>query len=468
MSAGPEFSPAELAAWTGGRWTATPGRPLRGFHFDSRRIDPGGVFVAIRTPQRDGHAFLAGARQAGAAAALVAAAHGAAGLPQLVVPDPLAAWQAIAWAHRRAFRGPVVGVTGSAGKTSTKDLVALLLGGEAGGVAATEGNFNNHLGVPLTLTRLDPARHRAAVVEAGVSAPGEMGPLAAMIAPDIAVVTLVAAAHTAALGGLDGVAREKAVLPAAVRAGGVAILPRSAAELPAFRDLEVARLVVERVDRAGGAAPAGFVQFQIAAGRAATRLVLWGDGRGPGEFTLRRVTDGMAQNAVLALCAARRIGVDDATLQERLGHWRPAALRGEWRETGGRLIYLDCYNANPASMADALAGFDAAAPAGAPRLYVLGCMEELGPESPRHHDELGRMLPLRAGDRVLILGTQAAVVVAALRARGFAAPQVAEIESLAPAAAAVAAWQGSVFVKGSRRYALEGVLPAGEEVAAHA
>ncbi len=471
MSAGSRFDPALLAAWTGGRWTVAPAAGLAGFHFDSRRIHPGEVFVALRTPQRDGHDFLGAAQQAGAAAALVAAPVASVALPQLVVPDPLAAWQAIAREHRRAFRGPVVGISGSAGKTSTKDLLALLLGGAEGGVAATAGNDNNHLGVPLTLTRLDSARHRAAVIEAGISAPGEMRPLAEMMAPDLAVITLVAAAHTEALGSVAGVAREKAVLPAAVRSGGVAILPRAVAELSAFRDLAVARLVVARVDAGEGgetAPPAGVVRYRVAHERAETRVTLQGDGRGTRTFALRRVSDGMVQNAVLALSAARRLGVEDAALGELLAGWRPAALRGEWREAGGRRIFLDCYNANPASMSDALAVFDAVVPAGEPRLFVLGCMEELGLESPRHHAALGETLPLGGADRVLVIGSQAKTVAAALRTRGFDSSQVAVLESLEPAVRAVAEWRGAVFVKGSRRYALERVLPAGKEVVAHA
>src|SRR5690606_7199360 len=148
-------------------------------------------------------------------------------------------------AHRRAFRAPVVGVTGSAGKTSTKNLLALLLGGAAGEVLATEGNLNNHLGVPLTLTRLDPARHRFAVIEAGISEPGEMAPLAALTEPDVALTTLVGPAHTAALGGLEDVAREKAVLPAATRPSGLALFPRDCLQFAAFRDLSVRTITVE-------------------------------------------------------------------------------------------------------------------------------------------------------------------------------------------------------------------------------
>src|SRR3954464_885264 len=151
----PEFLAQQLAQWSGGRWTAQPSAPMTGFCVDSRLIRPGQVFVAIKTDKRDGHDFLSAARNAGAAAAIVAAANPSLPLPQLVVADPLAAFHAIAREHRRAFRGKVIGISGSAGKTSTKDLLTLLLGGEACGVLATEGNLNNHLGVPLTLTRLE-------------------------------------------------------------------------------------------------------------------------------------------------------------------------------------------------------------------------------------------------------------------------------------------------------------------------
>ena len=223
-----QFLPDELAAWTGGRWSARPAAPSTGFAIDTRQLQAGQVFVALKTGRRDGPDFLPAAQAAGASAALVASAQPAGAFPQLVVPDPLAAFQEVARRHRRRFEGPVIGISGSAGKTSTKELLALLLGG-GGGVLATEGNLNNQLGVPLTLTRLDPAAHLYAVIEAGIGGPGEMGPLAAMIAPDIAIITLVAPAHLSELGDLAGVAREKALLPAAVKAGGVAIFPASCA-----------------------------------------------------------------------------------------------------------------------------------------------------------------------------------------------------------------------------------------------
>lgn len=455
----PAFQPDELARWTGGRWTAQPASPLTGFAVDTRELRAGQVFVAIKTDRRDGHAFLAAAQAAGAGAALVAAPNPASGLPQLVVPDPLAAFQAIARRHRRGFPGPVIGISGSAGKTSTKELLALLLGNETGGVLATEGNLNNHLGVPLTLTRLDPAIHRFAVIEAGISAPGEMRPLAEMIAPDVSLITLVGPAHTQDLGGIDGVAREKAVLPAATRASGVAIFSNATAEFAAFRDLGVRTMVLERADVIRPAEPPNDkVHFAITQRGDGTAVALAYGPPPPLAFTFRRVSDGMAQNAALAIGAALWLGIPRDLIQRRLSGWQATKLRGEIRREASRLLYLDCYNANPASMADALTTFDAIAPAAEPRLYVIGCMEELGTEAAAHHRTLGRSIPLRAFDRLFAIGTHAEEIAAGLRERGEGALPVQIVSSLDPVAACFADWHGAVFIKGSRRYQLEHVL----------
>jgi UDP-N-acetylmuramoyl-tripeptide--D-alanyl-D-alanine ligase len=455
----PAFAPAQLALWTGGRWTALPAAPLTGFTMDTRQLGAGQVFVALKTEKRDGHDFLAAAQAAGASAALVATAQPGLSLPQLVVADPLGAFQAIARAHRRTFRGPVIGISGSAGKTSTKNLLALLLGGEAGGVLATEGNLNNHLGVPLTLTRLDPARHTFAVIEAGISAPGEMKVLAGMIAPDVALITLVAAAHTAELGGLDGVAREKAVLPAAVGPAGVAIFPQQCAQFAAFQDMFVNQLVLERsAVLRPAASPRHTIHFNVLQRPGETVIVVAYGPPPPAMFKLARVTDGMAQNAALALTAALRLGVAPDLLQKRLAAWAPAPLRGEIRREDGRLLYLDCYNANPASMADALATFQAITPASGTRLYVLGCMEELGAESAAYHRALGRSLTLRGGDRVLVIGTQANEVCSGVLEQGDFSRQIQIVSALETIAAVLAEWRGAVFVKGSRRYQLERAL----------
>ena len=455
----PTFAPDQLSTWTGGQWTRRPGTPLTGFAVDTRQLRPGQVFVAIKTDQRDGHDFLSAAQQAGASAALVTTAQPDLDLPQLVVPDPLVAFQTIGREQRRLFRGPVIGISGSAGKTSTKNLLANLLGGEACGVLATEGNFNNHLGVPLTLTRLDPETHRYAVIEAGISGPGEMEILADMIEPDVALITLIAPAHTADLGGLEGVAREKSILPAAVKTAGLAIFPRQTAEFAAFRELRVRTMILEPAEVIRPPTPANdTVYFGVTQRDDTTAVALAYGPPPPVVFTFRRVTDGMAQNAALAICAALGLGVSKQDIQARLGHWVPAKLRGEIRHEDGRLLYLDCYNANPASMADALAAFEALAPPEERRLYILGCMEELGSAAPLYHRRLGQSVNLRERDRLLVMGTHAAEVCAGALSRDDVFRQIQMVGSLDVISEILAEWRGAVFVKGSRRYQLEKAL----------
>jgi UDP-N-acetylmuramoyl-tripeptide--D-alanyl-D-alanine ligase len=453
----PDFAPDLLAAWTGGRWCCLPVTAPLGFSVDSRRISGGQAFVALKTERRDGHDFLGDAQRAGASAALVARPDPSVGLAQLVVADPLAALQAIAREHRKAFRGTVVGITGSAGKTSTKELLALLLGGDASGVLATEANLNNQIGVALTLLRLEPARHRLAVIEAGISAPGEMRSLAAMIEPEIALVTLVGPAHLAELGGLEGVAREKAVLASSVRPGGACFFPASCDAYGAFRALAPgSRIVLERVANLGtGARDPGRVAFAVAHSGDFTTVAVASGAPAPLVASLRRVTDGMAQNAALAVCAALRVGIPREEIQRRLLSWRPSPLRGEWRESEGRRLYLDCYNANPASMADALAAFNAVVPRGEPRLLVLGCMEELGADAERYHVELGRSLRLRRGDLLVAIGGLAGAIRRGAIEGGSEPGQIEVSETVGPLTARLAAFRGSVFVKGSRRHELE-------------
>jgi UDP-N-acetylmuramoyl-tripeptide--D-alanyl-D-alanine ligase len=448
----PSFAPAYLAAWTGGRWTAKPALPLTGFTQDTRQLRAGQVFVALRTDKRDGHDFLTAAVASGASAALVSRADPTLALPQLVVADPLHAFQAIAREHRRAFRGTVVGVTGSCGKTSTKNLLAKLLGGEPR-VLATEGNLNNHLGVPLTLARLEPGGHESAVIEAGISAPGEMQVLGGLIEPDYGIVTMVGPAHLEELGGLSGVAREKSQLLHHVRPGGLGVFLKQCWDFAAFQDLPQASLVL--VAEGETVSAPRTLTFGVRASSEKTELTLGARRR----FEFRRVSAGMAQNAALAVALASELGATDEAIQHALRDWQPAKWRGEFCRDGQRLLYLDFYNANPASMADALDTFASIAPADEARLYILGGMEELGAEAAAHHRALGRRLRLREQDCAFVIGEHAAEVLAGVDEAGCARGHLEVIATLAPAAARLAEFRGAVFIKGSRRYELEKTLP---------
>ncbi len=445
------FAPEKLATWTGGTWTRIPEGSITGFNQDTRTLRAGQVFVALRTERRDGHDFMREAQAGGAVAALVSRAVPGSPLAQLVTADALAAFQRIAREHRREFCGTVIGVTGSAGKTSTKDLLARLLGGSPD-VLATEGNLNNHLGVPLTLTRLTPA-HRAAIIEAGVNAPGEMAGLAEMIEPDHSVVTLVAPAHLEKLISVEGVAAEKAQLPAANRPGGLAVFPESCWAHAPFRALPNP-LVLVPADASSPAGAARCLRFSVTQHTDRSELILAGQRR----FPLRRVSAGMARNAALALALASELGVPDETLVARLADWHPSAWRGELRRHGAATVYCDFYNANPASMADAIDAFTGAVDAALPRIYVLGSMEELGTGAAGYHRQLGHMIRLRPDDFLFALGSQAAALRDGLLASGNAAAQIAVVAEVAPVRERLAGFQGAVFLKGSRRYQLETVL----------
>ena len=448
----PAFAPEKLAAWTGGSWSRLPDRALTGFTQDTRQLGAGQIFVALKTDKRDGHDFLFEAQRCGASAALVGQPDRNLQLPQLVVADPLAAFQRIAREHRREFHGTIIGVSGSAGKTSTKDLLALLLG-ESPAVLSTTGNLNNYLGVPLTLTRLDPAIHSSAVIEAGINMPGEMAGLAEMIEPDHSVITLVAAAHLEKLGSLTGVAFEKSRLPAANRPGGLAVFPASCWAYEPFRTLANPLVLVpanEGMTKIAGRS----VSFTIFHRPERTEVTL--NGKRP--FIMRRVSSGMAQNAALALALASALGLADDALQTRLADWVPSKWRGELRTVGAATIYCDFYNANPASMADSIDAFNGTVRAGLPRLYVLGSMEELGPESADYHRALGRTLHLRPGDFLFAIGAQAAALREGLLENGNDPAQVEVIADLQPVRDRLAGFTGAAFLKGSRRYQLETIL----------
>ncbi|MDB6114622.1 MAG: UDP-N-acetylmuramoyl-tripeptide--D-alanyl-D-alanine ligase [Lacunisphaera sp.] len=256
-------------------------------------------------------------------------------------------------------------------------------------------------------------------------------------------------------------AREKALLPAANRAGGLAVFPVSCARFESFRALRHPLVLVP--ENEGMTAVAGrIVKFNVFHRPDRTEVTLGGARR----FNFRRVSSGMAQNAALALALSSELGVGDDLLQTRLAEWQPSKWRGEMRRVGDATVYCDFYNANPASMADAIDAFHGAAGAEQPRLYVLGCMEELGQDSARYHQELGRRLHLRREDFLFVVGGQAEALREGLLENGNDPAPIAEITDLAPVRERLAGFKGAAFLKGSRRYQLETVLDP--HAAAHA
>ena len=456
------FNASELGSWSGGVWSPRqPFAPITGFANDSRRVRAGDCFVALSTQKRDGHDFVEQAWRAGASGAIVARAVPQAKVAQLIVSDPLEALQQIASGHRQRFLKPVAAVTGSAGKTSTKDLLKCLLGG--GDVCATQGNYNNFIGVPLTLLEIEPQRHRYAVVEAGSNHPGEIERLGWLIDLTVSLVTLVGPAHLEFFGDLEGVAAEKVSLIRQTRPGGAAFVAGQCFAHRAFEGpFDCAVMAVVDEDAALPTRPKGAQMCLYRAKCAGARTQLWL--RNPSgsqtAFEFDGASKGMAANAALALFAARYLGRSDADLAEALGQWKPSALRGQLRRLGGKLYYIDCYNSNPASLVDAFATFQALADEALPRLYVIGAMGELGEDAPALHRRAAATLRLRREDRAVAVGAYADCLAEGLVQGGASASQVETAPCAQAAASLVEAFEGALFFKGSRSVGLEKLLPA--------
>ncbi len=455
----PEFEPERLVRWTGGSWSGTPPGRISGFSYDTRILREGEGFVALKSERRDGHHFLNAAEAAGASMALVNRLVDGTSLPQLVVSDPLTGLQNAALEYRRSLDATVIGITGSCGKTSTKDLLKVLLGVDR--THATEGNLNNTLGVPVTLLRAEPAQHEALVVEAGINGPGEMDVLEGMIEPDVAIVTMVGPAHLEQMGSLEAIAREKAKMLRGPRARGRLYFPATCLKWEPFRKLLADSVVVRQNDsRAHVEKALRVYEYAI-------------DGRAGGGFSLALRTQdgpvllfplpfcspGQAQNAALAVAVALDQGVAPDTIRERFKQWKPSPNRGEKLKAGDQFFYADCYNANPVSVSDALLAFADGFDPGLRRLYVLGSMNELGAEAPAFHRKVGEGIQLRPGDVAFFIGEYASDLLKGLKANDPVPGSYQLFERTEDAQAGVAHFSGAILLKGSRSYCLEQLLP---------
>jgi UDP-N-acetylmuramoyl-tripeptide--D-alanyl-D-alanine ligase len=451
----PEFHPDHLAQITQGTWHFGPAPAIGGFCFDTRRIVRGDCFIALTSGQRDGHDFVADAMAGGASAALTARPIDC-GLPQLVVEDPLLAMGAIGADVRSGFQKPVIGVTGSCGKTSTKEMLRLLLGGD--NTHATAGNFNNRIGVPMTLFKLDRERHEYAVIEAGINQPGEMALLGGMIEADLSILTNIGPAHLELLGSLEGIAEEKSKLAERSRKGAPLVLPLDVLQYPAYAAMKARCIAVQFGDEPTVDGVGEFVRCRIEASPAGDASTVMIDGQ---EYRVASSSEGIAKNAALAIVTARRLGLPPQVLAERIRQWQPERTRGRVVTRAGRFYYIDCYNANPASMVDALQAFQKSAPAELPRCYVLGAMNELGPSAGSFHHSVGGRLQPRPSDLAVFVGPEE--MTAAYRCgaeSGGAEPeQIKCAENVAAIESMVADFEGALFLKGSRAYHLEDLLP---------
>jgi len=442
---------ADLARETGGVLHGADA-PFGLVTTDTRALEPGTLFVALRGERFDGHQFVPDALERGAAGALVSRL-ASVSLPQVVVPDVLAALSAFAAAWRRDYAGTVVGLTGSNGKTTTKEMIGAILG-RVGSCLVTRGNLNNHIGVPLTLSRLESG-HRFAVIEMGANHKGEIAHLAAMARPDVGLVINAGPAHLEGFGGIEGVAEGKGELFAGLGLEQTAVinaddrfaaywhgLARGAGRVLTFGLRERADFTATDLqDRSSEAGPA-------------TGFELHGP---PGS---RRVTIALAgehnvANAVAAAAAAHAAGAGLDAIVEGLTGMRPVAGRLEFKALagGGRLID-DSYNANPGSVR---AGLRALEQIGGERWLVLGEMRELGEDSAQLHAEIGEFARQCGVTRLLAVGDEARHAVESF---GAGSTWFASAEDLIASLVDGIGPGITVLVKGSRSNRLERVAVA--------
>ncbi len=387
------WTAAEAAAATGGRaagdWLAT------GVAIDSRSVRPGDLFVALRGPNRDGHAFAGAALEAGAAAVVLdhlpedVSVRG----PRLMVADTRDALEALAARARARSAARLVAVTGSVGKTSTKEMLRLALGA-CGTVHATEGNLNNQWGLPLSLARL-PRGARYAVLEMGMNHAGEIAPLSRLAKPDVAVITTVDRVHSAHFDSVDAIADAKAEIFAGLAPRGGAVIH---ADIPqAGRLVEAAHAAgAGRVLTFGRAADADARLVNVETGAGGTRVQAEVDGRSL-TWTVGMTGLPAALNSLAAVTAACAAGADPMTASAALADAEPPRGRGRHLRVavpgGTATLVDDAYNASPASMRAALDTLGRLLPTGdGRRVAVLGDMLELGDDAPAHHRDLADAL----------------------------------------------------------------------------
>lgn len=419
------WTSTDAQAATQGRLTAE--WQAAGVSIDTRTLQPGDLFVAL-ADVRDGHDFVASALEKGAAAALVSRIPDGVSdtAPLLVVPDVLQALEALGRAARARTQARVVGVTGSVGKTSTKEMLRAILSGQ-GRTHAAEASYNNHWGVPLTLARM-PADTEFAVLEIGMNHPGEIAPLARLARLDVALITIVAPAHLEAFTSVEGIAEEKATIFDGLVPGGTAIFNA---------DLETTPILAAKAAAMGQTA-VRFGQAEAAEWRlidasildAATVCRARHDGQ-PLLFKVSSPGRHFALNALGALAAAAALGADPMLAAHDLGRWSPPPGRGQREriildiveETYFDLID-DAFNANPASMAAALDVLIAARPTDGVgrvgdgrRVAVLGDMLELGPTEAALHEAIARHPGLEALHVIHCVGPRMRALHAALPRR---------------------------------------------------
>lgn len=451
----PEFRAIDLAEWACGEWVPAAPSRIDGVSSDTRTLKPGNLFVALRGPNHDGHNFIDKAFECGAAGAIVDDESrnrpSRAGVSVLRVEDTLIALQRIAGAYRASLRIDTVAVSGSAGKTTVKEMTASMLA-YGGPVARSEGSLNNHIGVPLSLLSVEPT-DKAGVFEVGMNHPGELRSLCEMICPKWGIVTNVGPAHIEFFESVEAIAEEKAEVLRALTSDGTGVLDADGEYFDVLRRSVNCRLTTVSIR---SAADYVAVCFDARTGLITIRERSSGEQATvktpiPGEHNVR--------NALLSAAVARGMGIEWQDIRSALESYMALPNRWVVENAGGVTIINDAYNANPLSMRAAIDSFVEMEVAGR-RWLVFAGMLELGSSEKQAHVEIGRYAGAGTWAGLIAVGERGGLIAEGMVEAGFDAGRVvrcADNEAAAAALAGLVEPGDAVLLKGSRAMRLEEV-----------
>jgi UDP-N-acetylmuramoyl-tripeptide--D-alanyl-D-alanine ligase len=425
-------------------------RPFTGVSSDTRTLAQDELFVALRGPNFNGNEFVGAAEKAGAAGALVDTQQSGA-LPQIVVSDTQAALEKASSAWREQFSMPIIGVAGSNGKTTVKEMTAQILA-QAGTTMSTRGNLNNHIGVPLTLFRLAPEQ-RFAVVEMGANHPGELAALVKIARPTIGLITNAGAEHLEGFGSIEGAARAEGEMVEHLAPSGTAIINADDPFADMWRSLTKAKIVTFGL-KAGANFTAQDVRADIGTDGFVTRFTLVSP-LGSAPVQLKLAGNHNVTNALCAAAAAAAAGVTLPQIVAGLGAVQAVKGRLQFKKTRhGAWLIDDSYNANPSSVH---AGIEVLAQLTGRKWLVFGQMGELGAFAEEAHREIGTFARAHGIERLFAVGEHARLTVQTF---GAGAEWFADTTELSKALDAVVTADVRLLIKGSRSNRLERVVEA--------
>ncbi|MDR0727843.1 MAG: UDP-N-acetylmuramoyl-tripeptide--D-alanyl-D-alanine ligase [Puniceicoccales bacterium] len=456
-----KFLPEQVAVDARGAWVNfAPEMPITDFAIDSRKAARGTLFFAIPTANDDGHRYLSAALANGACGAVVEHCDENVPIPQLVVDSSIVALQTIAAANRQRFSNPVIAIAGSYGKTTTKELLALLLGKAE--TMASAGNENNTLGVPLTLLKLDPKKHHYAVLETGISRPAEMATIGEILQPTHVIFTAISQKHREFFPSQGALLEEKLRICESVPGrGGFIVTDEELARLSQFAPFREHLHIIARgrTRRTNAVVHSPFWESE----KMFCRIIFPAAGLAEEDYELPIPSEGFAYDFALCRVLTQHFGVNWETTAQRLARWKPLPLRGQiFRHRRKKQIYFaDCYNSDVPALIESIRIFEKKFPH-EPRYYVIGSLGEYGIESKRQHQLAGEQLPVGRHGQILFIGEECIPMLEAMKRRGFSPENMHIYRDLDEIRAALSGAEGAIYLKGSRMHELERLVDLGE------